>query len=322
MALHAMFRIPRPKTFLYLISLKTATELILLTLVINKVTGIYGILALLTGYQLSALQLSMYIYSILVLGLTCYLAPHIKKQSPLQCLALAWIYLIDSVINIAYTALFGTTWFVLLAQHLGDDQPVASVPGGKMMNDTAGFTDPETNVSRVDVVVAPADGVLTGQDAVALGKNDGSALGSAVFSGGSVASITVICALWTVRLYFCLVVMAYARGVLRQYILTTSAANYGLQSGSSSSDLAENPYDESREEGQGWKGKLGRAMTSVGRGYWLGKDDEEEWVRGAGDRFRKLAIKVPEPGLGERERRARSGTGPPVPLKLKNMERP
>lgn len=275
---------------------------------------------MLTGYHLSAVQLSMYIYSIIVLGLVCYLAPHIKRQSPLQCLALAWIYIIDSLINLAYTGVFGATWFILLARHL-TDEPVASGPGGKMMNDTAGFTDPETNVSRVEVVATPAPGVVPAQDAVAVGLHDGSALGNAVFQAGSIMSISVISGLWLVRLYFVLIVMAYARGVLRQYILTTSASNYGLQGGSTSSDLAENPFSAGREEGQGWKGKLGRAMTRVLQSYWLGKDDEDEWVRGAGDRFRKLAIKVPEPGVGERERRARSGTGPPPALALKKMEK-
>lgn len=303
-----------------MISLKTATELIVLTLLINKASGIYGMLALLTGYHLSWAQLSMYIYSIIILGLVCYLAPHIKRQSALQCLALAWIYVIDSIINVVYTGLFGATWFILLARHLTDDSKALG-PGGKMMNDTAGFTDAEHSVSSVEVVAAPANGAMAAQDAVAIGKHDGSALGSAVFQGGSIMSISVIGILWMVRLYFILVVMAYARGVLRQHIVAKSASSQGLQSGSKSSDMAENPFAEGSDEGQGWKGKLGRAMTRVLQSYWLGKDDEDEWVRGAGERFKKLAIKVPQPGVGERERRARSGTGPPPAIALKKLEK-
>ncbi|GAB7355941.1 hypothetical protein MBLNU459_g6578t1 [Dothideomycetes sp. NU459] len=310
MGLSSVFRVPRPKTFFYVVSLKTATEFIAFTLVINKVSGFYGILALLTGYHLSPIQLSMYFYSLVVLGLLCYLSPHIKRQSPLQCLALAWVCLLDSAINAAYTVLFGAGWFVLLAQHLGeDDVPASPVPGSKMMNDTAGFTSPETNVSRVDVVATPAAGPVPGQDAVAVGSGDGSALGNTFFQSGSIASVSVIGGLWLVRVYFCIVVMSYARSVLRQHILMTSATSYGADS---STEMAENPFREGREEGEGWKGKLGRVMTSVGRGYWLGKDNvDEEWVRGAGDRFKRLAIQVPPPGVGERERRARSGTGPP-----------
>lgn len=261
----------------------------------------------------------MYIYSIAVLTLVCYLSPHIKRQSPLQCIAFAWLYLIDSLINAAYTALFGTSWFLLLARHMNDSAPSgdADLPGGKMMNDTAGFTNPEANVSHVDVIATPASGSLAGQDAVAVGSGSGTTLGNAVFQSGSIASVSVICALWAIRIYFVLVVLAYARGVLRQHILMTSSSNFGLHGGSESTDLAENPFREGREEGEGWKGRLGRIMTSVGKRYWLGKDDEDEWVRGTGERFtnrKRLNIKVPEPGVGERERRARSGTGPP-PLK-------
>ncbi|KAG9720317.1 DUF1753-domain-containing protein, partial [Aureobasidium melanogenum] len=138
MALPAIFRMLRPKTFLYLISLRTGTEMIALTLLINKVSGIYGLLAILTGYHLSWLQLTMYIYSIGVLAALCYLSPHIKRQSPLQCLALAWLYVIDSLINASYTALFGTTWFLMLARHINDAAPSddSKLPGGAMMNDT------------------------------------------------------------------------------------------------------------------------------------------------------------------------------------------
>lgn len=262
----------------------------------------------------------MYFYSLVVLGLICYLAPHIKRQSPLQCLALAWLYLLDSFINAGYTLLFGAGWFILLARHLGEDATPSdgSLPGGKMMNDTAGFTSPEQNVTRVDVVATPEPGLMAGQDAVAVGSSgDGTTLGNAVFQSGSIASISVISALWLVRIYFCLIVMAYARGVLRQHILMTSTGSYSAES---STDVAENPFRRGREEGEGWKGKLGRAMTRVGRGYWLGKESvDEEWIRGAGDRFKRLAIQVPAPGVGERERRARSGTGPP-PNMLKNTK--
>ena len=318
------------QTFFYLVSLRTGTEFSVLTLLVNKVSGFYGILALFTGYHLSAIQFSMYVYSIGVLILALYLAPHIRSnQSPLQNLALAWLYVIDSLINIVYTTLFGLGWFVLLAQHLTDgSEPLEGklpVPGGKTMNDTAGFTDPEHHVSHVDVIADPSSG-----EAVTVG-HEGSALNQAVFQSGSVMSILVMGTLWLVRLYFCLIVMAYARGALRQYILASSQRNPGYVSeGESSKALAENPFRAGREEGEGWRGKLGRFLISFPRTYWLGKDDEDEWVRGAGEKFamqrfggRGSGSAGMAPGTGERERRARSGTGPPVLLaqRAKSAER-
>ncbi|MCW3717643.1 hypothetical protein UE95_040995, partial [Burkholderia cenocepacia] len=69
----------------------------------NKISGLYGLLALLTGYHLSPVQLSMYLYSLIALGVAAILFPHIRAQSPLQCLALAYLYALDSIINAAYT---------------------------------------------------------------------------------------------------------------------------------------------------------------------------------------------------------------------------
>ncbi|TKA74285.1 hypothetical protein B0A49_04819 [Cryomyces minteri] len=329
MPLPSIFRIPRPKTFLYLMSLRTGTELVTLSLLLNKVSGLYGILALLTGFHLSPLQLSMYIYSLAALALLCYLAPHIRQQSPLQCLALAWFYIFDSLINATYTALFGLSWFAVLAAHVSDSDAPASdlVPGGSTVNDTAGFTSPKYNVSKVDVIATPAAGVTTGQDAVAFGTpasaTISSTLGSAVFQSGSITSISVISALWAVRLYFVLIVLAYARGVLRQHILATGSAFQPLHTGSDSAELAENPFRNGRVEGVGWQGRLGRAMVAVGRGYWFGKDDSDEWVRGVGGKFggggRKLDGTAQRTGVGERERRARSGTGPP-PLRVAALQ--
>lgn len=93
------------------ISLQTGAELITLALILNKVTGVYGLLAILTGYQLSLLQLLTYVYSIAVLASLVYLAPHIRRQSAVECLALAWLYVVDTGVNAVDTVAFGTQWY-------------------------------------------------------------------------------------------------------------------------------------------------------------------------------------------------------------------
>jgi hypothetical protein len=134
------------------------------------------------------------------------------------------------------------------------------------------------------------------------------------------ASLTVLGVLWIMRFYFCILIMSYARSVLRQYVATTST-NYSQEGDPT---LAENPFRADRAEGSGWKGKLGRLMLRFPtKRYWLGRDEsEDEWVRATSGRFESgrgsgLRIKVPEHGVGERERRARSGTGPPPPIVVK-----
>lgn len=100
------------QTFLGLMSLQTGTEMISIALLINKVTGLYGLLAILTGYSLDAIQLSMYLYSVAVLGTLAFLIPHIRRQSPFQSLSLAWLYIVDTAVNSAYTATFAVQWYL------------------------------------------------------------------------------------------------------------------------------------------------------------------------------------------------------------------
>ena len=295
----------------------TGAQLITLSLLVNKLSGLYGVLALLTGYHLSPLQMSMYIYSLIALILTTYLSRHIRTQSPLQCLALAWFYVLDSIVNAAYTGVFAMTWFLVLMQH-NAGQAQKTGPGAGTIDDTSGFTSPEHNVSSVDITGK------TGQDAVAnahpastaAGANGQGRLQDAVLSTESMNSIGIIIALWTVRAYFCVIMLGWARMVIRQHIAIAGSKNASYETASASSDLAENPFDSSKPEGQGWPGKMGRFLISIARSYWLGKDEDDSWMYNM--KFRKpdeagIALNKIEAGPTERERRRRSGTGPPPP---------
>ncbi|TKA79330.1 hypothetical protein B0A55_03456 [Friedmanniomyces simplex] len=325
------FRFPRPRSFLHLVPLRTATEFIAFTFAINKVTGLYGLLALLTGYHLNPLQLSHYIYSLLVLALGLYLTPAIRQRDAdgaLKVLVLAWVYVLDTVINTAYTALFGLGWFVVLSQHLDQDAAGTggsmTIPGGKTMNHTAGFTDPEHTVSQVDIVATPAPGSLTGQQATAYGSfGSSSTLGGAILGRDGISSVTVLGLLWLTRIYCCIIVLSFARKTLRQHIASISASStsYTPSTPSDNPNLAPNPFHSSSSI-PSWRGRLGSLMLRFpSQRYWLGRDErEEEWARQTSSRLesaRGLRIKVPVEaagGLGERERRARSGTGPPLPV--------
>jgi inositol phosphorylceramide synthase regulatory subunit len=301
-------------------SLSTGATLITLSLLMNKLSGLYGILALLTGYELSPLQLSMYIYSLCALVLTAYLSQHIKSQSPLQCLALAWFYVLDSIVNAAYTTVFAMTWFLVLMQH-NAGQTNKKGPGAGTVDDTAGFTSPEQNVSSVQVTPnAPSSDQLTEgvPSDTAAGANGSGSLQQVVLSTESMNSIGIIIALWTIRAYFCIIMLGWARMVIRQHISNASTKSTNYTSASADARFAENPFDASKPEGQGWPGAVGRFLISIGRTYWLGKDTDDSWMYSM--KFRKstgdgnaVALKNIEAGPAERERRRRSGTGPPLP---------
>ncbi|KAL9622713.1 MAG: hypothetical protein Q9160_003023 [Pyrenula sp. 1 TL-2023] len=344
-------------------SLRTGAELITLSLLLNKISGLYGLLAILTGYDLNPLQLSMYIYSLLALALTAFLAPHIRVQSPLQCLALAWFYVLDTVINGVYTATFAVTWFLVISRHQTGSNPSSAGPGADTIDDTAGFTNPQYNVSAVHVEASPQNiaQIPPGQEAVAAGvpasapagsspspSSSSASLSHGVLQPESFNSIGLICTLWTIRLYFCVIMLAYARFVLRQHLASSASkpatsSQFSYTTASPSSSMTENPFAESKPEGQGWRGRLGRALVRVGERYWLGaEEDDASWMSAVGARFGNRnphqshssnmnnnhktagdhtgagmgAASLSVPGPVERERRRRSGTGPPPPTLL------
>lgn len=183
------------------------------------------------------------------------------------------------------------------------------------MGDAAGFTNSKYNASRVEVVASPAAGATVGQEATAYAA---AASASSLGGGGageSIPSIMFVVVLSLIRAYFILVVMAYARQVVRGYAFAGSAGKLHLHTdGTSDTVTGENPFAVDMPAGDGWRGKLGRVMVKVGEGYWLGgRTADDAWVKGLDGRFKTSKPHSGPPGTVERERRARSGTGPPVP---------
>ncbi|KAH6660743.1 Inositolphosphorylceramide synthase subunit Kei1-domain-containing protein [Truncatella angustata] len=234
-------RMPRPTTFCGLMSLQTGAEMIALSLLFNKATGLYGLLAVLTGYHLTAVQFSLYVYSVVALGILAFCLPHIRKQTPFQNLAFAWLYIIDTLVNTAYTTLFAVSWFLALDK-----------VGAKPAEPTETDEPPEGGF---------------------LGAID------------TTASMTFVVLFTLIRVYFMFVIMAYARSVLLQYREGADQQNWDDESQS-----VENPFAQGMAEGEGWKGKVGRKMVSVGRSYWLPSlAERDEWARSMNSRFRGKA---------------------------------
>ena len=226
-----------PQSLFGIISLQTATELIILALIFNKVTGVYGLLAILTGYQLSFMQLSTYLYSIAVLAALVYLMPHIRRQNPVECLALAWLYIADTIINTFDTAVFGLEWYFANGS-------------------------PEENENIPEMV---AQGIEN------LRKE--SAQHGVVVPHETASSMVMIAALTLVRVYFGIVVMSYARDVLqrRMQVLVVEGRSDVV-------DDKDGPFGRELPGGDGRRGRLGRLMVSVGRGYWLEQQEAEDWM--------------------------------------------
>ncbi|KAK0701621.1 Inositolphosphorylceramide synthase subunit Kei1-domain-containing protein [Lasiosphaeria miniovina] len=242
-------------TFLGLFSVQTGSELISLALLFNRATGIYGILTLFTGYSVSALQVSLYVLSLLVVVALGYLIPHIRKQSPLQNLVLAWLYVIDTTANVAFTAAFATRWY------------------------NAALHDPKgpAGAGDTDAKASPSNGEVQHDDGHAAQAN------ADVGVQETVVSMSLAVAFVLVRVYFALVIMTFARMVLRRFAdENASQTEEGVVKGTPPDIFA-----VGSALGDGWKARLGRVLVSIGRGYWLGRPKEdEEWAQQVSTRFR------------------------------------
>lgn len=271
---HCILETLTVQKFVRFVSLRTGTEFITFAFNINKVTGFYGFLALFTGFELNWLQLSMYIYSIITLAIGMYLNSHIRQESSLQMLALAWLYVFDTILNTAYAAAFGTGWFKMLALQLSQ---------GGSFNDTAGTGKvvvashsnhllPVNDVSDA-VAVVPEDGASAGHSPVSpVHPVVAGTVGQALGEDGSFASIAVICLLSLIRVYFCLIVVAYARSVLRRrrteddaWMTQRRGSGYTVTGMRDASLLIT------------FKARLGDAMLSFpSRTFWLGDGGDVE----------------------------------------------
>jgi hypothetical protein len=246
------------QTLLGFISLQTGTEFISLMLVFNKLAGVYGILALITGFKLSLLQFSTYLYSTLTLIALAIVIPHIRKQSPLECLLLAWIYIVDTIINCACTTVFAVQWYLAntaeAQQAERASQPDASDVAAEAAMESANVRRQSDIYPRDAYVAMPQDTAF---------------------------SIVLITAFTLVRIYFSFVVASYAQHVLVRYV-DRQTENDRPQA----KDM-NGPFAVGADDGEGWRGSLGRAMLSVGRNYWLGYNGQDGWARSVSERLRK-----------------------------------
>lgn len=205
-------------------------ELICIFTVFNKASGLYGLLALITGAPISPWQVSMYLHSIVAAAVCAYSLRHIKAGpgSTLQVVSFAWFYLFDTLVNFGYTALFATSWFLVLSQQQGQ-----GLGGGvtQAMNDTAGFTHPTHTVSSVTVVVptGSADGGQGGTGMTGTPASGPPALGETVLYPEQIPSIVALVGILMIKVYFILVVFAYARVLVAKVESNYMASYSGWQ---------------------------------------------------------------------------------------------
>ena len=192
--------------------------------------------------------------------LITWLIPGVAAKKPTESVVFTWLYGVDSVVNAAFTGLFGANWFL-------------DGPGMKMPHSTSS-NSPTSIMMRNDSSSA------LGEEQIPVVLSDSKQPGATTpgaLPAESVASITIIAALWLVRLYFFLVVLAFSRAVVRGEDME-NMDTLSRYSGFHSPAFSPRQGIASIESEPGWKGKLGRALVGVNPGYWVVRG-----VKGGGD---------------------------------------
>ncbi|CAD6573823.1 MAG: hypothetical protein CYPHOPRED_005217 [Cyphobasidiales sp. Tagirdzhanova-0007] len=207
-------------TFFSVLDLKLGSEIITYLALLNKVVGIYGLLAVFSGG--TAAQVSLYLYSIGSIVLCAWGLRQISQEHPPKSLLYAHLYGLDHVVSTLYTLYFGVQWYVYFP-HDG--------------------RHPANSAARKEL--------LEGHNRAATGIQDSARLGDTGESQSDIArkalavwqdergfSTAVLVLGWLIKIYFILILYSFAlhlrRGTLRQLLSSqisskSSAPSYASQ---------------------------------------------------------------------------------------------
>lgn len=99
------------QTFLFFLPINLGADIIICAGLLNKASGIYGLLSLLTGHPISVMSWILHITSVVSLPLYIHAYISAKNRNALYMLLFAYIYLLDTGIDIGFTIVFCVKWF-------------------------------------------------------------------------------------------------------------------------------------------------------------------------------------------------------------------
>ncbi|KAG8914908.1 hypothetical protein FRC01_003869 [Tulasnella sp. 417] len=194
---------PRPFTsFLGFVDIKTGVKIAILFAVINKVAGVYGLLAMLTGAGGSLAQLSMYLYSVIALAAYVVGFKAVSLEDAEKTLLTAHFFFVDHFLNTVWLVIFAVDWWVYNPH---DGKHAANSPAQQEVADVGpGKGVPMSDAERYSAAQALWD------------KEKGTAA-------------LVLAAGWIIKLYFAALLYSYAihlrRGTYKSLPLTIASAH-------------------------------------------------------------------------------------------------
>lgn len=228
-------------------------DIIICSGIINKASGLYGLLSIFTGHPIGALSWILHIASLITIPLYIYAFLSVKNQRALYILFFTHFYFLDTLFSIAFTIVFCVKWFAharslnkvasTIAAASASVATRLSLPSdGSVANGVVGQEDPTTTLAAAassvigDVVEATAEvlqstakGAFSITTAAAeplyqrfaeeakTPKSTTEALSqSSSIARESAMTITFTVVFLLVRIYFTFIMIAYARQLVRQ----------------------------------------------------------------------------------------------------------
>ncbi|KAI0766695.1 DUF1753-domain-containing protein [Trametes elegans] len=111
LTLRPEWRLRPLSSFLGFLDIKTGVTIALLFALLNKVAGVYGLVAVLTGAGGSAAQLTLYLYSVLGLVALTWGLKAILHEDPKHTLYFAHLFFADHILSTAWLVFFGVLWW-------------------------------------------------------------------------------------------------------------------------------------------------------------------------------------------------------------------
>lgn len=170
-------------TFLGVTDLKTGVTVALLFALLNKVAGVYGLIAVMTGADSNFAQLSLYIYSVLGLVALSWGLKSVKDENPQHTLYFAYFFFVDHIFSTAWTVFFSIVWWTYTSH---DGQQISNSHAQEAIRHDA----PAVNYTMTDEQRALEANILWHEE-------KGTAMGVIIIS-------------WLAKIYFALLLYSYA----------------------------------------------------------------------------------------------------------------
>jgi len=120
------------------IDIKTGVTLAVMFALLNKVAGVYGLIAIFNGGSFA--QLSMYIYSVAALAAFGWGLKAVTEEDPRRTLYFAYLFVGDHLINTIWTVIFAVLWWVYNPH---DGKRIANSEAQKDIMGASNITDEE-----------------------------------------------------------------------------------------------------------------------------------------------------------------------------------